>query len=767
MRSSPAQVITSSSPARDITSSGPARDMRSSPSRVMEYDPFSQEFQADPFPVYRWMRDEAPVFYSEKWGWWALSRFEDVRAAATDPQTFLSYEGIDIDDTAKDQSGPGFLPDIDNPRHDQIRRMIQPRLLPNRIAEREDAVRAVVRGLIDVWRYRGTVDLAQELAWPMPNEVFFDLLGLPSARAEGRAQLERWVHELKDRKPDDARLTPVAKAATAGIQSYFVDLLHERRARPRNDLVTHLVTADIDGVPFAEEDIGPASEVLGLMMVLFLGGVESTAGLTGTLFKLLAENPGQRALLRENPALIPDAVEEAIRLATPLQLVGRTAASEVTLHGVTIPAGGRVVLVYGAANRDERRFTDPDRFDVTRGRFRHLGFGEGMHGCLGAPLARLEAKVALEETLGVLGDYTIARPPERYRTTPNMYVWEHLHLSFPVSSVPAASAEHDHHSTGVTVVTREFEADVRVESKVQVADGVVTLTLCEIDESPLPRWSPGAHVDLVLDGVPTRQYSLCSDPADPRQWRLGILRDADGGGGSRFVHDQLQAGETVRVRGPRNNFGLADSPRYLFIAGGIGITPILPMIAAAQAAAADWHLLYGGRCRASMAFLDELACYGDRVTVAPQDETGLLDLDTFLGSPRLDTLVYCCGPEPLLTAVEERCRAWPPRSLRVERFSARPLTAPVRAEAFEVELARSQLSLTIPPDRSILDVVEEAGVGVLSSCAEGTCGTCETAVLDGLPDHRDSVLTEDERRAGDCMMICVSRSCTARLVLNL
>jgi cytochrome P450/ferredoxin-NADP reductase len=735
--------------------------MSGSTSLVIEYDPFSQEFQTDPFPVYRWMRDEAPVFYSEKWNWWALSRFEDVRAAATDPQTFLSYEGIDIDDTAKDQSGPGFLPDIDNPRHDQIRRMIQPQLLPNRIAERQDAVRSVVRGLIDVWRYRGTVDLAQELAWPMPNEVFFDLLGLPSARAEGRAQLERWVHELKDRKPDDARLTPVAKAATAGIQSYFVDLLHERRARPRNDLVTHLVTADIDGVPFAEADFGPASEVLGLMMVLFLGGVESTAGLTGTLFKLLAENPGQRALLRENPALIPDAVEEAIRLATPLQLVGRTAAREVTVHGVTIPAGGRVVLVYGAANRDERRFTDPDRFDVTRGRFRHLGFGEGMHGCLGAPLARLEAKVALEEALPVLGDYTIAGPPERYRTTPNMYVWEHLPLSFAVaSSAPQ-------HSASVTAVTREFEADVRVEAKQQVADDVVTLTIREIGGGSLPRWSPGAHVDLILDGAPTRQYSLCGDPADPGQWRLGILRDADGGGGSVFVHDRLRAGEVVRVRGPRNNFGLVDAPRYLFIAGGIGITPILPMIAAAQAAAADWRLLYGGRRRASMAFLGELARYGDRVTVAPQDETGLLDLDSLLGTPQPDTLVYCCGPEPLLAAVEERCLAWPPRSLHVERFSARPLTAPVRAEAFEVELARSGLTLTIPVDRSILDVVEEAGAGVLSSCAEGTCGTCETAVLDGLPDHRDSVLTEEERRVGNCMMICVSRSCTERLVLDL
>jgi cytochrome P450/ferredoxin-NADP reductase len=746
--------------------------MSISTSRVMEYDPFSQEFQADPFPVYRWMRDEAPVFYSEKWNWWALSRFEDVRAAATDPQTFLSYEGIDIDDTAKDQSGPGFLPDIDNPRHDQVRRMIQPQLLPNRIAEREDAVRAVVRGLVDGWRHRGTVDLAQELAWPTPNEVFFDLLGLPAAREQGRAQLNQWVHDLKDRRPDDSRLTPVAKAATAGIQSYFIDLLHERRARPRADLVTHIVTAEIGGVPFAEEDFGPASEVLGLMMVLFLGGVESTAGLIGTLFKLLAENPDQRALLRENPALIPDAVEEAIRLATPLQLVGRTTSRPVTLHGVTIPAGGRVVLVYGAANRDERRFAEPDRFDVTRGRFRHLGFGEGMHGCLGAPLARLEAKVAVEEGLPALGDYTIAAPPVRYRTTPNMYVWDHLHLAFPVAGEPGRGPQPhvetvQHHTTSVTVVASEFEADVRVEGKEEVADGVVALTLRQVADSPLPPWSPGAHVDLILDGAPTRQYSLCGDPADHHLWRLGILRDAAGGGGSRFVHDRLRAGDTVRVRGPRNNFELADSPHYQFIAGGIGITPLLPMIAAASSAGADWRLLYGGRRRASMAFLPELARYGDRVTVAPQDETGLLDLDALLDTSQPDTLVYCCGPEPLLAAVEERCRTWPPRSLRVERFSARPLAAPVRAEAFEVELARSELRLVVPPGRSILDVVEEAGVGVLSSCAEGTCGTCETAVLGGLPDHRDSVLTAEERRTGDCMMICVSRSCTARLVLDL
>ncbi|RBY83879.1 ferredoxin [Geodermatophilus sp. TF02-6] len=735
------------------------------------------------------MREEAPVFHSEKWNWWALSRFEDVRAAATDPDTFASFEGIDIDDTAKDQSGPGFLPDIDNPRHDQVRAVIQPHFLPRRIAEKEAAVRDVVRGLVARWRDRGTVDrgmvdIAQELAWPMPNEVFFTVLGLPSAEEEGRSQLDRWVHELKDRRPDDPRLTPVARAATEGIQRYFVELLEDRRAHPRDDVVSALVQAEIDGVPFADEHLTPASEILGLMMVLFLGGVESTAGLTGSLFKLLAENPDQRELLRRDPSLIPAAVEETVRHSSPLQLVGRTTTREVTLHGVTIPEGGRVVLVYGAANRDERQYADPDRFDVTRGMTRHLGFGEGRHGCLGAPLARLEAKVALEEALPVLGDYTLAGPAVRYKTTPNMYVWDSVPLSFPVaggSARGAGSPVHvetvQHRTTSMTVVTSEFEADVRVEDKRSVADGVVGLTLRSVGDTPLPPWEPGAHVDLLLDdpaleGAPTRQYSLCGDPADHHVWRVGVLREPESRGTSSSVHDRLQAGDVVRVRGPRNNFPLVDSPRYLFVAGGIGITPILPMIAAAEAAGADWRLVYGGRRRASMAFLDELTRYGDRVTVCPQDEVGLLDLDTLLGTPQEDTRVYCCGPEPLLAAVEQRCApglpgGWPAGSLHVERFSARPLTEPVRSEAFEVVLRQSERTLTVPPDRSILSVVEEAGVGVLSSCTEGTCGTCETAVLEGVPDHRDSVLSDEERRAGDCMMICVSRSCTDRLVLDL
>ena len=326
-----------------------------------------------------------------------------------------------------------------------------------------------------------------------------------------------------------------------------------------------------------------------------------------------------------------------------------------------------------------------------------------------------------------------------------------------------------HRSTGVTLVGAEYEADVRVEDKRAAADGVVVLTLREVADQPLPAWTPGAHVDLLLGEAvpgPVRQYSLCGDPADHHVWRIGVLREPEGRT-SAHVHDSLRTGDVVRVRGPRNNFPLAPSPRYLFVAGGIGITPLLPMVAAAEAAGAEWRLVYGGRRRGSMAFLDELARYGDRVSVRPQDETGLLDLDELLGAPQEGTRVYCCGPEPLLAAVEERCAAWPAGSLHVERFTARPLTEPVLAGAFEVELAQSELTLTVPPDRSVLEVVEEAGIAVLSSCAEGTCGTCETAVLEGEPDHRDSVLTDEEKLGNDCMMICVSRSCSERLVLDL
>lgn len=308
-----------------------------------------------------------------------------------------------------------------------------------------------------------------------------------------------------------------------------------------------------------------------------------------------------------------------------------------------------------------------------------------------------------------------------------------------------------------------YEAELVVERRESAADGVLALTLRHPLGEELPAWEPGAHIDVVLGPDLERQYSLCGDPADRSAWRVAVLREPDGRGGSAYVHGQLAEGNKVRVRGPRNHFALRPAPRYRFIAGGIGITPILPMLAAAEAAGAEWTLLYGGRTRDSMAFTEELGRYGDRVTIAPQDETGLLDLGSVLDDLPDGTLVYCCGPGPLLDAVEVGC---PAGALHVERFQPKAQVTGENTE-FEVVLERSGRSLTVPADVSVLDTVKAAGVEVLYSCTEGTCGTCETDVLEGTPDHRDSVLTDEEREAGETMLICVSRCRGKRLVLDL
>jgi ferredoxin-NADP reductase len=302
--------------------------------------------------------------------------------------------------------------------------------------------------------------------------------------------------------------------------------------------------------------------------------------------------------------------------------------------------------------------------------------------------------------------------------------------------------------------------ELLVADKEKPADGVVRLTLRAPGGEPLPPWEPGAHIDLHLPGF-TRQYSLCGDPADTSAYQVAVLRETDGRGGSAYVHDSLSTGDRLEVDGPRNHFVLVDAERYLFLAGGIGITPILPMLDRVAQTGRDWQLVYGGRTRASMAFTDDLARHGDRVTFRPQDEHGLLDLPTLLAAVQPGTAVYCCGPEPLLAAVE----ALEPADLHVERFTPRPDEG--ARTAFEVELAGSGRVLPVPADRSILEVVEAAGVTVLSSCREGTCGTCETGVLGGEPDHRDSVLTADERLENEVMMLCVSRACSPRLVLDL
>lgn len=308
----------------------------------------------------------------------------------------------------------------------------------------------------------------------------------------------------------------------------------------------------------------------------------------------------------------------------------------------------------------------------------------------------------------------------------------------------------------------------RVVGRQVSATDVVLLRLESADGGALPDWSPGAHVDLVLGPRLVRPYSLCGDPADGESWSVAVLRDPASRGGSSHVHDVVQVGDDLEVVGPRNNFELVDSPHYLFLAGGIGITPFLPMLRRLHAEDADWSLVYGGRSRASMAFLDELAEYGGRVSMLPEDEHGLLDVAGLLAGVDTDTAVYCCGPSALIAAVEEEARALGISELHVEQFRPAEELVPIEDEhPFEVHFALSDVSAEIQPGMPIIEVAEDLDIPVMFSCSEGTCGTCETTVLEGEVIHRDSYLSEEQRAAGRTMMICVSRSAGPRLVLEL
>ncbi|MEU5260415.1 PDR/VanB family oxidoreductase [Amycolatopsis sp. NPDC021455] len=305
-----------------------------------------------------------------------------------------------------------------------------------------------------------------------------------------------------------------------------------------------------------------------------------------------------------------------------------------------------------------------------------------------------------------------------------------------------------------------FEAVVA--SRTELADGVVGFDLLPAGGGELPPWTPGAHIDVALGGL-IRQYSLCSSPIERAYWRIAVLHEPAGRGGSRYLHEKARVGTVLRVTGPRNRFPLVDAPGYLFVAGGIGITPLLPMVHEVAARGVPWRLVYGGRTRASMAFTGELARHGEHVEFLPQDESGPLPVARLVASAA-GQAVYCCGPSGLLDAVRAHCAGSAVASVHTEAFTG---ADPVEGAEFDVVLERSGLTLTVPPGVSVLEAVRAAGVGVLSSCEQGTCGTCETVVLHGRPEHHDSLLSEAERETGDVMMICVSRSAGPKLVLDL
>jgi cytochrome P450 len=386
----------------------------------VKYDPFTQQMLDDPYPTYQAMLERAPVLKNEERGFWTLCRFDDVQAAARTWQTFSSDEGVDLDYMAKLMCGPGDFLDYDPPRHGQLRDIIKRRFTPKAFEQLTPKIQVIVDELLDELVERGGGDIVADLAGPIPIRVVTALLGFPQ---EDLPKLTDLQMKSITRTPGELRLPKVALDATAELRDYFADAAALRRRNPTDDVITDMVTRKAGDRYMTEP------EIIGMCFLLWIAGFDTTRSLIENGLQRLDEFPDQRAILVREPERMREAVEELLRFESPVQNAARTTQTEVTMHDVTIPAGARIALLFGAANRDPRRWENPDKLDFTRESKRNLAFGEGIHHCLGAPLARLEGRIALKAFLERVPEYQIEYPLERIPIQ-NLRLFKRLPISF-------------------------------------------------------------------------------------------------------------------------------------------------------------------------------------------------------------------------------------------------------------------------------------------------------------------------------------------------
>ncbi|TQS43424.1 cytochrome P450 [Cryptosporangium phraense] len=662
---------------------------------------------------------------------------------ARDDETFSSSRELTpVDGTAivipQSPAIEKYPLELDPPRSTEYRELINPLLSPDAVDRLRPMIARHAARVVDTFIEYGSCDLVRDFTNPVPAAVTLDWLGFPE---EDWAKLAGPIHDIFATVPGSERSQRGA-AGLAYLGQRIRELIRDRRAEPRDDAVSRLVAT---GARFSEDDL---VKVIGLLIA---GGVDTTTSLTGSTLIHLSRHPEQKRRLIESPDLLDAATDEFLRRFSPSQAMARTVRTDTEVGGCPVHAGDRVLIPWVAANHDPEVFPDPTEVRLDRDASRHLAFGIGSHRCVGAHLARAMFREMMTQVLTRFPDYRVVEEGlVGYPTSGSQTGWD---------AIPATFTPGNEHRVldGVALTVTEVA---------RAADDVLSLRLS--GPEPLPAWTPGAHVELRLPSGRIRQYSLCGAPDDATSWQIGVLREGDGRGGSAELHEIATVGASLTVRGPRNHFPLVDAPDYLFLAGGIGVTPILAMVRAV--AGRPFRVVYGGRTRSSMAFTDELsAAAGDRLTLLPADETGMPDLDALLGGIAPDTAVYCCGPAPMIAAVEAACAAHGVTDrLHVERFAAEldPDVAAATNTAFEVHLARSGVTLPVPPGKRLLEVVREAVPGLSYDCEKGYCGACETRVLAGVPEHRDSVLTEEERASGRTMMICVGRSSSDRLVLD-
>jgi cytochrome P450/ferredoxin-NADP reductase len=747
-------------------------------SEAAAFDPFAPEYLANPAEALRWSREQEPVFYAPELGYWVITRYEDVKAVFRDNATFspsIALERVVPPSEAALATLKRYnyamnrtLVNEDEPAHMERRRALMDHFLPANLAAKEDMIRRLTREKVDVFVDAGRADLVGQMLWEIPLTVALHFLGVPK---EDMDTLKEYsvAHTVNTwGKPSSEQQVKVADAVGRFWQ-YAGQVLDKMRKEPDGAGWMHYAIRKNAEMP----EIVTDSYLHSMMMAIIVAGHETTALASANALKLLLSNRIVWDRICKNPELIPNAVEECLRLEGSVMAWRRMATCDTEIAGVAIPEGARLLIVTASANHDPRHFEDGDFLDIYRdSAVEHLTFGYGSHQCMGKNFARLEMRIFIEELsrrlphMCLVADQKFNYLPNLAFRGPDKLLVEWDPSENPERHDPAVSARQVSFPVGAPS-SKDIARAVRIAEISDAADGVKLLRLEDPDGLDLPAWTPGAHVDLVLGDL-SRKYSLCGSPSD-QGYTVAVLRE-ENGRGSRFIHEVLQTGDTIGLRGPKNYFRLdEEADRHVLIAGGIGITPILAMADRLKQLGQEYVVHYCGRTRGAMALVDRLiADHGDRAVLHVGDENGRADLGLIVRTCQQGAKIHACGPERMLDELDALCAILPDGAFRSEAFTS-GTTGMVRDDdtSFEVVLEDSDLELTVPASATLLETVRAAGIDVPSDCEEGLCGSCEVRVLDGDIEHRDRVLSSAERALGGRMMACCSRSVGGKLRLSL
>ena len=744
------------------------------------------DFIAESNRMLKELRAQGPLCRVEPLGYVGLLRWSDCDAVLRDFRTFSAAFplGRPIPGAEEETTLTTMIRE-DPPKHTRVRSLVQQAFTPERVAAMEPHVLGVARRMIDQIMARGdSCDFVRDFTLPFPSTVLSELLGIDPSMVE---TFKRWAestlgqnsaHEIRDEAEKLRRFAEIARDVK-DFEAYVKVQIEERRRSPGQDMITHLVQAAESGEKLTME------EVLKLTRLFIVAGNHTTTQAMGMMMHLLISHPEQMRLLSNDLSLVANAFEESLRYLCPFTMVPRKTLQEVEIAGLVVPKGCWVAPILASANHDEAVFENPEIFDIRRKIPRLMAFSAGNHQCIGQSLARLEAQLAFEEWFSRASSFSFDGEAVPHPALGNRG-FDSLPIRFERRMAKAVTTVRQDESAVRQVATAEKLAamsdhqlgldkrptmTVKVQWVRDVSSTVKMFKLIHPTGGLLPRFTPGSHIIVHMrdgDKVHRNSYSLLNAGIGERLTYFIAVQLADNSkGGSKYLHERVERGSELTISVPANCFPPAEhAAKHLLIAGGIGITPLIAhrFYLKQQGEAIELH--YAFRSGETAAFTDELVFENDPTSHLYDESLGQrLDIPALIRRQPLGTHLYTCGPEGFMDAAIEAAEAlgWPEDSIHVERFGAAPRKGDL---PFEVICKCSGKTLEVGADELLIDSLERAGYEIPFACRSGSCGSCETRVLEGAIIHRDSVLTAAERAEGNKMMVCVSRG-TGRLILDI